>query len=96
MACIDLRALPPADRHTLVLATFEGLCAGQSFEFINDHEPRGLQRRFGELFGHAFDWETLERLPEIWRVRVTRLATGFASTLAGALAEPGDSSCACR
>lgn len=96
MACIDLRALPPADRHTVVLATFEGLLAGQSFEFINDHEPRGLQRRFGELFDHAFQWETLEGLPELWRVRVTRRATGFATTMAGALDDPGASPCACR
>lgn len=95
MACIDLRALPLADRPTVALATFEGLPPGQCFEIINDQEPRGLQRRFHEIFGPAFDWETLDRRPETWRVRVTRLDTGFVATETGGLPDC-DATCRCR
>src|SRR5690606_16246540 len=39
---LDLRALPHAERHARIFATFEGLPAGEGFTLVNDHDPKPL------------------------------------------------------
>ena len=71
---LDLRALPPRDRHTLVFSTFKALLPGESMELINDHNPQPLKGQFESgLFG-AFDWTPLESGPGQWRVQIAKPA----------------------
>lgn len=42
MTEIDVREIPPNERHDRIHATFEGLDAGETLTIINDHEPKPL------------------------------------------------------
>lgn len=42
MPTIDVRSLPPKDRHPKIAATFEELDAGETLTLINDHDPKPL------------------------------------------------------
>lgn len=86
----DLRPLVPAQRHALAMQSFEALGAGQAFEFINDHEPRGLLMQFKQLYGNAFGWELMQAEPGLWRIRVSKVA---GAAMAGA--DGACCSCSC-
>lgn len=73
LTTIDLRRIPPGERHPLVFSTFGALAAGQAMELVNDHDPQPLFLQFQGEMPSAFDWERLEAGPQTWRVRVTRL-----------------------
>jgi len=68
----DVRTLIPIKRHKKLLKMFKDLPAGDSFVFINDHDPKPLYYEFRSIFGDVVGWEYLKREPEEWKVRVTR------------------------
>jgi uncharacterized protein (DUF2249 family) len=70
---VDVRTIPPRERHPLIFSTFSKLPAGRAMELVNDHDPKPLYYQFeAELHG-LFDWDYLERGPEVWRVAITKL-----------------------
>ena len=69
---LDVRTLIPIKRHEKLLKLFNYLPAGESFVFINDHDPKPLYYEFRSIFGDVVGWEYLLRDPEEWKVRVTR------------------------
>jgi uncharacterized protein (DUF2249 family) len=69
---LDVRTLIPIKRHEKLLKLFKDLPAGESFVFINDHDPKPLYYEFRSIFGDVVGWEYLQRDPEEWKVRVTR------------------------
>ena len=71
---LDVRELPPRQRHTLIFATCEKLATGGAIVLVNDHDPRPLYYQFEAEQPGRFGWEYLERGPEVWRVRITRQA----------------------
>ncbi|HEV6965846.1 MULTISPECIES: DUF2249 domain-containing protein [Roseateles] len=73
---LDLRALDPRERHPLVFNTFRALGARESVEFISDHDPRPLKEAFQAALPGGFSWDPLQGGPDVWRVRVTKLAAG--------------------
>ncbi len=89
----DLRPLVPAQRHQLAFQCFDALAAGEAFELINDHEPRGLLMQFAEQRPNAFDWQVMQAAPGAWRIRIQRLADTRATT--SAAAEAGCCACSC-
>ena len=74
MTQIDVRTIPPRDRHPLIFTTFDKLQPGESFELINDHAPKPLYYQFLHERPDLFEWAYLEEGPEVWRVRITRTA----------------------
>jgi uncharacterized protein (DUF2249 family) len=78
-ARVDVRAVPPRERHPLILSTFASLPAGQTMELVNDHDPRPLYDRFQAEMRGGFSWDYLQQGPDIWRVAITRLKTAHAS-----------------
>jgi uncharacterized protein (DUF2249 family) len=70
---VDVRNIPPRDRHPTIFMTFRSLAARESMELINDHDPRPLFRQFQQEAPGQFTWHYLESGPETWRVRITRL-----------------------
>lgn len=70
---IDVRQTPPAQRHPLIFGTFEKLQPGQSFELVNDHDPKPLYYQFQAEHTGEFIWEYLECGPETWRVRIQKV-----------------------
>lgn len=75
VATVDVRAIPPRERHPLIFATFDRLAPGQSFQLVNDHDPKPLYYQFMAEHQGAVGWEYLERGPEVWQVRISRLAS---------------------
>ena len=72
-AVVDVRQTPPAQRHPMIFGTFENLPSGQSFDLVNDHDPKPLYYQFQAELTGTFEWEYLERGPEVWRVRITKI-----------------------
>lgn len=73
---VDVREIPPRDRHPLIFSTFHGLRAGEAMELVNDHDPRPLYYQFQAERPGQFSWDYLESGPQVWRVRIQRLAAG--------------------
>lgn len=39
---LDVREIPPSDRHPKIHAAFDSLNSGETLTIINDHEPKPL------------------------------------------------------
>ena len=72
---VDVRPVPPPQKHPLIFGAFEALPPGESFILINDHEPRPLYYQFQAERTGQFTWEYLERGPQVWQVRIGRAAS---------------------
>ena len=88
---IDVRRVPPPERHPLILGTFDALVTGAAFELVNDHDPVPLHRQFDSIRSGQFDWHYLARGPELWHVRITRVQDGEAGGPMGCCG-----GCSCR
>jgi uncharacterized protein (DUF2249 family) len=64
--------LPPAERQATVLATFDGLCATESFLLVSDHPQSPVLALLQRERPGLFEWSPLEEGPETWRTAVTR------------------------
>ena len=43
---LDLRDVPPKERHPMIHSAFEALDSGEALEIVNDHEPKPLFYEF--------------------------------------------------
>lgn len=71
---MDVRDLAPRERHPLIFQTFDRLAPGQAMRLVNDHDPRPLYYQFMAERPGEVGWDYLEQGPEVWQVRITRLA----------------------
>ncbi|HMM55840.1 MAG TPA: DUF2249 domain-containing protein [Candidatus Desulfobacillus sp.] len=69
---LDVRVFIPIERHKMLLQMFKDLPVGDSFVFINDHDPLPLYYEFRSIHGDVVGWEYLQRGGVDWKVRVTR------------------------
>jgi uncharacterized protein (DUF2249 family) len=69
---LDVRVIPPRDKHPAIFRAFDSLASGQSLRLVNDHDPRPLRYQLAAERPDAFDWEYEAEGPEIWRVRISR------------------------
>jgi uncharacterized protein (DUF2249 family) len=69
---VDVRNIPPPQRHPLIFATFDTLLSGESLELVNDHEPRPLYYTFLHEREGKYQWDYLESGPTVWRVRIQK------------------------
>ena len=73
-AALDVRALAPVQRHEKIFATYGALGVGTAFVLVNDHDPKPLRYQFDAQHAGHYSWDYVEAGPEIWRVRIARLA----------------------
>lgn len=71
---LDVRIIAPAQRHPLIFERFAALQIGESFELVNDHDPKPLMYQFKFEYEGQFTWDYLEQGPKVWRVRIGRAA----------------------
>lgn len=69
---LDVRGLPCSTRRAQVYAAAAALQPGESFVFINDHDPQHLHLLLCDTFGVAWSWDYEEAGPERYAVRVGR------------------------
>jgi uncharacterized protein (DUF2249 family) len=75
---LDLRTIPPRDRHRLIFGRFDALATGQALQLLTDHNPRPLRDPFDDRALGQFEWATLEAGPTLWRSQITRIADAVA------------------
>ena len=63
---IDVRTVPPAQRHPLIFGIFDALETGQTLEIVNDHDPVPLNHQFQQTRDGQFDWQYLKAGPDLW------------------------------
>lgn len=73
---IDVRPETPKVRHEIIFDTFAALEPGTGYVLVNDHDPKPLWYQFAAENAGEFSWDTLEDGPEVWRVRIGRIANG--------------------
>ncbi|MEP7764823.1 DUF2249 domain-containing protein [Sanguibacter sp. 25GB23B1] len=71
---VDVRTEIPRVRHELIFTTFDELPVESGFVLVNDHDPKPLYYQLAAENPGQFTWEYLEEGPEVWRVRIGRVA----------------------
>jgi uncharacterized protein (DUF2249 family) len=69
---LDVRPIPPKDKHPTIFETFDDLAPGDHFVIVNDHDPKPLYYQFQAERPGEMEWEYLEEGPDLWRVRLTK------------------------
>lgn len=72
-AVFDVRPIPGRVKHAQIFQRWFDLPVGQHFVLLNDHDPVPLYYQFEAEYAGAFAWEYLERGPEEFRVKITKL-----------------------
>ncbi|WP_394739085.1 DUF2249 domain-containing protein [Natronococcus roseus] len=63
MTRLDVREVPPPERHPMIHEAFEDLEVGESLTIVNDHEPKPLFYEFqAEVDSFDPDDYTVERV----------------------------------
>jgi uncharacterized protein (DUF2249 family) len=70
---IDVRLVPPSERHPRIFAMLESLVPGSEMTIVVDHDPVPLRRHLDANHPGLFDWHWLENGPELWRAVIERL-----------------------
>jgi uncharacterized protein (DUF2249 family) len=70
---IDVRVIPPRERHPQIFGALGALTAGQSLQITSDHDPRPLLYQLATNLPGVFGWEYLEQGPEVWRLDINRM-----------------------
>lgn len=70
---LEVRHLPPAERHRLIFRTYFALAAGEAFVLVNDHDPKPLYYQLEAEHPNQFSWTYLEKGPAVWRVEIGKL-----------------------
>lgn len=71
---LDVRVIPPREKHPAIFATFDALAAGDAFILVNDHDPLPLRYQFAAERKDRFSWDYVEQGPVLWRVRIGKVA----------------------
>ena len=69
---LDVRIIPPRDKHPRILQTFDNLKSGEILLIINDHDPMPLKYQFEFERPGKFGWKYIEQGPEVWRVEISK------------------------
>jgi uncharacterized protein (DUF2249 family) len=67
---LDVRDLPPAQRHELIYDAYDDLDAGTGFVLVNDHDPKPLYHQFEAEAGPEFRWEYRQQAAGEFRVLI--------------------------
>ncbi|HEU4585876.1 MAG TPA: DUF2249 domain-containing protein [Gemmatimonadaceae bacterium] len=71
---IDVRSETPKVRHEIIFDEWAALEPGTAYVLVNDHDPKPLWYQFDAEHKGEFTWDALEEGPEVWRVRIGRVA----------------------
>jgi len=59
---LDLREIPPPERHPKIFDAFDDLASGEALEIVNDHEPTPLYHQMAaEVAAFDADGYAVER-----------------------------------
>lgn len=70
---MDVRELPCSVKHGRIVQACRELEVGEFFILLNGHDPVPLREQLTNHWPGAFAWDYLERGPEAFRVRISKL-----------------------
>jgi regulator of cell morphogenesis and NO signaling len=70
MSTLDVRNIPPQEKHPTIFRMFDALSEGDRLTIINDHDLRPLMYQFKAERPDLFRWEPVASGPELWRVDI--------------------------
>lgn len=70
---LDMREMPPWERHPLIFSTFDELEPGHWIRLVNDHDPRPLHYQFLHEREGQFEWSSEEKGPREWVALIKKL-----------------------
>jgi len=73
LVTVDVRPMPPAQRHATIFRTFDTLASGQAMMLVNDHDPKPLYYQFAAEMPGKFQWDYQEQGPHVWRVAIRKI-----------------------
>jgi len=71
---LDIRIVPPPEKHPTIFKTFDALEPGEAFTLINDHDPFPLRHQFEATRPGKYSWSYAQSGPTVWRVNIGRTA----------------------
>ena len=71
---LDVREIPRERRHATVIATVGAVAVGEALVLIAPHEPRPVLAEIAQRYPGEFTTESLQAGPEVWQVRLRRVA----------------------
>ncbi len=71
---LDVRPMPPWDRHPKIFEIFDSLPPGDTLLLINDHDPRPLHYQFMMEREGQFEWKSEEKGPQHWEATIKKVA----------------------
>ncbi len=74
MSELDLRTLPPSERHRRVHGELDRLSFGDTIVLVNDHRPSPLRYELDATRPGQYRWMDGESGPERWTAEITCLA----------------------
>ena len=69
----DGRSIPCSVKHGQILQRWLDLAVGDYFVLLNDHDPVRMREQFSDRWPGAFDWRHLQRGPDEFRIKITKL-----------------------
>lgn len=71
---LDVREMPPRQRHPAIFSQLEALAVGESLRLVNDHDPAPLRYQILAEYPGMFAWEPEQQGPEEWIICIRKVA----------------------
>jgi uncharacterized protein (DUF2249 family)/quercetin dioxygenase-like cupin family protein len=72
---VDVRTLRKPDKHPTIFEAYDKLGVDEAFVLVNNHNPKHLHDEFELEHAGSYDWEYLDEGPDVWRIRISKLAS---------------------
>lgn len=69
---LDLRPMPPFQRHEKIFQLWDTLKPSETLKIINDHDPKPLWYQFEVEFKGKYEWEYEQKGPKDWIVNIKK------------------------
>lgn len=69
---LDVREMPPRERHSTIFETFDKLSPNQAIDLVNDHDPKPLYYQFSAEHAGEFTWTYRQEGPDVWDVEIRK------------------------
>ncbi len=70
---LDLRPMPPFERHEKIFQMWDALSSGETLRITNDHDPKPLHYQFEAEYKGQYEWEYEQEGPKDWVAKIKKI-----------------------
>ena len=70
---LDLRPMPPSERHEKIFQMWDALKSGETLRITNDHDPKPLYYQFEAEYKEQYEWGYEQEGPKDWIVKIKKI-----------------------